>query len=299
MTCPLPSLCFYDALAPSGPFLLGSTRMRRILTNLALGNESKELTNQSSGKIVSILRADRTRCSLLSSSCLRSRKADAEDRAAQKVPKNKAAGKGRKAEPAEPVDPALPSEPDEAALALESRQLLANASGGGDTEGGDAEGVDDEGEGDKKINNNNDKKKKRSVISNDLKAKMRGEDPRAKVLLCMYKRNRPGNAATVEGFTGHKIPKGIVQNILEDLSKTGELCAKEGKNKVYWFNQELFRSKCLNLTKLNKDVEDRGEALSTCQEERACVEKKLKELEATPAEVDLGRIVEELASRYG
>jgi len=50
----------------------------------------------------------------------------------------------------------------------------------------------------------------------------------------------------VEGFTGHKIPKGIVQNTLEELSKSGELTCKEGKaGKVYWFTQTQFKTKGL------------------------------------------------------
>lgn len=48
---------------------------------------------------------------------------------------------------------------------------------------------------------------------------------------------RPGNVASVEGWTGHKIPKGIVQNSLEELAKSGELSVTGKTGKVYWFNQ--------------------------------------------------------------
>jgi hypothetical protein len=41
----------------------------------------------------------------------------------------------------------------------------------------------------------------------------------------------------VEGWTQHKIPKGIVQNCLEELAKSGELSVAGKVGKVYWFNQ--------------------------------------------------------------
>jgi len=81
------------------------------------------------------------------------------------------------------------------------------------------------------------KKKKKGAVSSALKAKMRGQDPRSKILAAMYKRNRPGNVGTVEAFTGYRIPKGIVQATLEELVKSGELCANDGHVKVFWFNQ--------------------------------------------------------------
>lgn len=48
---------------------------------------------------------------------------------------------------------------------------------------------------------------------------------------------RPGNVGSVEGWTSHKIPKGIVQNCLEELAKSGELTVAGKVGKVYWFNQ--------------------------------------------------------------
>lgn len=41
----------------------------------------------------------------------------------------------------------------------------------------------------------------------------------------------------MEGWTSHKIPKGIVQNSLEELAKSGELSVTGKTGKVYWFNQ--------------------------------------------------------------
>ena len=138
---------------------------------------------------------------------------------------------------------------------------------------------------------------------------------------------------TVESWMSYQIPKGIVQNVLEDLTKSGDLRVKEGKNKVYWFNQvqtiiwfvpdslscplseqlvnsfcvqylcewlvlqERFRSKGLDLTKLNKEVEEKKEALEAISEEHAAHLKQLRAYEATPPDGDLDRLIEELTEK--
>jgi hypothetical protein len=142
------------------------------------------------------------------------------------------------------------------------------------------------------------KRKKKATVSKELKAKMRAEGPKGKILHVMYKYNRPGNATTVEGFTGHKIPKGIVQNTLDELAKSGELRVKEGKNKIYWFNQDLFKSKGLDLINLNKQVEESTELLKGLQDENGSLQKDLRQLESFPADEDLGTILEELTTRW-
>ena len=167
--------------------------------------------------------------------------------------------------------------------------------GGGDSGSGEASGSH-EGEED---DGTTKKKKKKGAVPKELKDKMRGEGPKSKILAAMYKKNRPGNVATVEAFTGHKIPKGVVQQVLEELAKSGELSVKDsnGKNKVYWFNQSQFRAKGLNLTKLNAEVEEKQEVLSGLQEERAKLEKSLHKLEAQPSNEDLEGQITELTSR--
>jgi len=180
---------------------------------------------------------------------------------------------------------------DNALVEMEDGDIAsADAGGGDDVEGGG--GSDGAGDGERKT------KKKKGAISRELKAKMRGEDPKSKILCVMYKRNRPGNATTVEGFTGHKIPKGIVQNTLEELSKSGELTCKEGKaGKVYWFTQTQFKTKGLNITKLRKAVDEHTEELARLQEEHGTLAKSLRQLEATPADEDLDRLLDEVTSR--
>jgi len=140
------------------------------------------------------------------------------------------------------------------------------------------------------------KKKKKAAVSKELKNKMRGEDPRAKILHQMYKRNRPGNVASVEGWTGHKIPKGIVQNVLEEMAKSGELKTKDtnGKNKIYWFNQSLFKIKPKDASKLKAEVEDLQTQLGQVQEENTECTKELRRLEATPPDSELEKTVAEL-----
>lgn len=88
---------------------------------------------------------------------------------------------------------------------------------------------DQENENDENDENKPKKKKKKGAISRELKAIMRSEGPRGKILHAMYKKNRPGNVGTVETFTSHKIPKGVVQQILEDFAKSGELKMKDNK----------------------------------------------------------------------
>ena len=143
------------------------------------------------------------------------------------------------------------------------------------------------------------KKKKKKTISNELKAKMRGEDPRSKILHAMYKRNRPGNVGTVEGFTKHKIPKGIVQGTLDELAKSGELCVKDGKNKVYWFNQDHFKVKGTDMVKLAKAITNQTEDVGALQAERGELQKELSHLESEPIEDDLDRFVSELTQKCG
>ncbi len=146
------------------------------------------------------------------------------------------------------------------------------------------------------------------------------QGPSAKILHVMYKRNRPGNAATVEGFTGHKIPKGVVQNTLEELAKSGELKVKESKNKIYWFNQvriaraffvisslicsdrcaiqDLFRSKGQDLVKSQKEVEEHVSMLSSLEEEREQLQRELRHVEAHPPDEALECTVAEVAAMY-
>mmetsp|Transcript_39255 Transcript_39255/g.50706 ORF Transcript_39255/g.50706 Transcript_39255/m.50706 type:complete len:422 (-) Transcript_39255:222-1487(-) len=143
------------------------------------------------------------------------------------------------------------------------------------------------------------KKKKKGAISRELKAIMRGEGPRAKILHVMYKKNRPGNVSTIENFTGHKIPKGVVQQVLEDFAKSGELKMKDnnGKNKIYWFNQDHFRSKGLNVSKILKDIDENKEKLGEYEDEEQGLIKALRKLESEPSDEDLENKIIELTER--
>ena len=128
---------------------------------------------------------------------------------------------------------------------------------------------------------------------------MRSDDHKAKILHVMYKRNRPGNVATVEAFTGHKIPKGIVQNSLEELVKSGELKAKDsnGKNRIYWFNQDLFRLKSLDLGGMAAGIEDSNSRLRSLQEESSELSKALSSLLSQPADSELGDVIQNLVAK--
>jgi hypothetical protein len=165
----------------------------------------------------------------------------------------------------------------------------ASSSGGG----GDDDGEEEE-DGDQPK-----KKKKKGAISRELKAIMRSEGPKGKILHAMYKKNRPGNVATVENFTGHKIPKGVVQQILDDFAKSGELKMKDnnGKNKIYWFNQDNFRSKGIDVSKVVVDIEEKKEELSSLEEEHEGLMKTLRKIEAEPEDDDLERQIIELTER--
>ena len=134
------------------------------------------------------------------------------------------------------------------------------------------------------------KKKKRKTVSNETREKMKGQGPKSRIFYAMYKVNRPGNVANVEQWLGHKIPKGIVQNTLEEIAKNGDIVEKTGKNgqnKVWFFNQNLFKSKGLDMTKVIAQMEDDKEALDEVTEEMEGKRKILRTLEAQPTDLEL------------
>lgn len=63
------------------------------------------------------------------------------------------------------------------------------------------------------------------------------------------------------------------------------------------FNQNLFRAKGQDLSKLNKEVEDNSELLRGLVEEHSSLKKELMQLIASPDDFSLGQMIDQLSLR--
>uniref|UniRef100_A0A7S2BRA0 Homologous-pairing protein 2 winged helix domain-containing protein n=1 Tax=Octactis speculum TaxID=3111310 RepID=A0A7S2BRA0_9STRA len=136
-------------------------------------------------------------------------------------------------------------------------------------------------------------KKPKISISNEIKSKMKGTSAKAQVLKALYNRNRPMNATNITDLLGQKVPKGVVQSTLEDLSRSGDASVKEyGKAKVYWFNQaHLPKVSQKDLDDTKKSIEEFMDQCSDLRSRARSLEQEAGSLEASPTDIELEKLL--------
>mmetsp|Transcript_3990 Transcript_3990/g.11695 ORF Transcript_3990/g.11695 Transcript_3990/m.11695 type:complete len:221 (-) Transcript_3990:18-680(-) len=86
--------------------------------------------------------------------------------------------------------------------------------------------------------------------------------------------------------------QGIVQNCLEEWVRSGEVRMTDQSNqKVYWFNQALYKLSDSNLSSVQKEVEELKENQQELSESLQSMEAELQSLEATPTNTDLPQLL--------